>query len=470
MTKNEFAELHSILKRALDTNLRLKHFCYYVGDCTRDVILNRPINNIEIVVMQPHGGIDLANHITKFYKCHEKGVNPLISEIHGMASFTLEKEFPKLKGVTISCSMTKRPSMGSDNGLKKVFEYGGIRTDAEMRDLTINAIYANLQTCQYLDVLGNGLNDIAEHKLHTCIDPNIAFRESPLKIMKTIRFASELGWGIPKTVWMNICRHADKVGKVDPLLIQGEFDKILVSDFADEGIRKLCNSDVMQAVIPDFELLKKIPHGKDCMETVFDHSLNVMMKTEPITAHRLSGLLHDVGKVFSYGQNVFGKTHFHDHEKKGAEIAKEILGIMGYSELMIEKVTKAVEMHGKFKNAVIPSKHAIRRFIKDVGSEDLHLCFDVINADNNSQGINKTRHNQVENIVKRMERLKEEEDKSKIHIPINGKDIMEKFGIRKGPIIGKALDVLKEHAAISPKMSKEEAYEIVEEVVKQNSY
>lgn len=468
ITQQEFKALHDILKTALDTNTRLKQYCYYVGGCTRDMILHRPINNIDITVLQPHGGIDFANHITKFYNCYEEGVNPLISEEYGIASFNLGKEFPQLRDVTIYSSMTKKICTDTSNGTKKI-AFGGLRSDAEMRDLTINAIYANLQTCQYMDVLGCSFDDINDKRLRTCTDPNILFRDDPLQILRVIRFAAELGWGITKNTWINICRHAAKILKVDTLQIQKEFNNILVSEFADEGIKKLCNSDVMQTIIPDFELLKTIPQSQDHMETVFDHSLSVMMKTLPLVEHRLAGLLHDVGKVIAYNQRFSSKIYFHDHEKKSAETAKDILSLLNYSDEVIESVTKAIEVHGKFKNAAIPSKHAIRRFLKDVGDKHIDICFDVIDANNNSQGIDTSKHSQIDNVMKRIEKIKEKEVKNKIRIPINGKDIMVKYAIKKGPIIGKALNAVKERMSISPKMTKDEAYSIVEEIIEKNN-
>lgn len=463
ITKEEFEALHELLKKALSTDIQLKMSCYYVGGCTRDMILQRPISNVNVAVLTHNGGQRFAELVTKFYKCYEEGVNPIVNENKGTAIFNLGKVYPRLKHINIEASMTR-----CKNVIGGKVQFGGIREDASLRDFTINAIYANIDHPRYLDVIGCSLKDIEDKKIRTCSDALSSFSEDPLKILRAIRFSSQLGWGLPKNTWLGICKNIDKLSKIDVIDVQKEFNKIITSDFAEEGIRKLYHSDAMHWVIPDFDLLKGLKQGKTHNQDVFDHSLTVMSKTQPILEHRLAGLLHDVGKVATYQKNLFDEIHFYQHEKVGAETTKMILEFLRYPDELINKVSKAVELHMKFKNASIPSKHAIRRFIKDAGEENLDICLDVIDADNNSHAPKHCKKDQVENVRKRIEKIKDEERGSKILLPINGKDIMKKFKIKKGPQIGNALALLKEHSAISPKMTKEEAFSIIEEALAKN--
>lgn len=222
----------------------------------------------------------------------------------------------------------------------------------------------------------------------------------------------------------------------------------------------------MTYIMPEIVMMKGMGQSKQHNQDVLEHSLSVMSKTKPILVNRMAGLLHDVGKILTYDRDVFGKVHFKNHETVGAEAASGMLRFLEYPEELIDKVEKAIKLHMRFKNANLPSKHSLRKFLGEA-KDDVELCLDVINADNNSHlpYYNKPKQvNDIKNMITRLKK-KDEEEENKIKLPVNGKELMEKFNLNKGPIIGQMLKILNEHINISPKMTKEEAFSIISEAI-----
>jgi tRNA nucleotidyltransferase (CCA-adding enzyme) len=174
-------------------------------------------------------------------------------------------------------------------------------------------------------------------------------------------------------------------------------------------------------------------------------------------------LLHDIAKP-ECKSTVNGVIHFFSHEYRGATIATEILKRMKYSNLETKSIITAIKNHMRFKQSGnhCPSNKAIRKFVSEIGSDQLDIVLDVINADNNSHDEQFNYPDQTDLIRLKIAELSEKEKMTdKIILPINGNDIMEHFNMKKGPKIGEYLDLIKEKYLDNPSISKEECFEII---------
>jgi putative nucleotidyltransferase with HDIG domain len=195
--------------------------------------------------------------------------------------------------------------------------------------------------------------------------------------------------------------------------------------------------------------------------------MSVLHRVQPILTHRLAALFHDVAKPQTRCV-VNGKIHFFSHEYRGASIVTEILKEMKYSNSVIDAVVLGVKNHMRFKqnDNKCPSDKVIRKFMDDMGNNDnMALVLDVINADNASHAIGYCMLDQVNQILNKIVELKDKENDVKAQLPINGNDIMEKFGLKKGPRIGYLLDVAKDAYFENPNITKEECFKEIEKVI-----
>lgn len=467
MTFQEFKTIHEFLSSQIKGS-EFEDCSFYVGGCVRDVILDRPIKDIDICVAKPNGGIEFAEFLTKKLGIYEEGKNPIIFPQFGTAKFRLKSALPNFGTVEIECVQTRKEAYRDSESRKPETCFGTIKEDALRRDLTINAFYCKISDAITYDVTTLGNEDIVNKKLRTPSDPDIAFKDDALRILRVIRFSATLGWGIESKTWLGMCKNAHRLVTISKERIQEEFNKIITAPYASEGIRKLYWCGAMKYFIPEFELLKGLTQGKFHNEDAFDHSLTVMEKMQPNVINRLAGLFHDIAKPSTKTHGYTGIVHFTRHETEGALLLEDILGDLKYSSATIKAVVSAVKNHMRFKQTTVPSTHAIRKFANEVPENYIDLCLELIDADNNSHAPKYCLPNQVDKIRKRLEKLSETETTLKVKLPIDGKDIMHTFNIKKGPRIGAALRLLTEYYYISPKMSKEEALKVIERAIAKN--
>ena len=469
ITFEEFKAIHQLLASHIkDSEFANKVF--YVGGCVRDMILNNPIKGIDICVQMPNGGIRLAEFLTKKLDIYHLGSNPISYPQFGIACFRIRNAIPQLGDVVISLAQSsKLPYKGNES--KKLEErFGTIQEDALIRDLTINTAYMNMCNGETLAILDTTGDDLRNRTLRAVSTPSIMYKNDPLRILRTIRIASEIGGGIEAHTWGGMCANAYLIESIsNKLFIRDEFDKILVSNGASDGIRRLYLCGAMNTLIPEFEGLHGLKQGKEHVEDAFDHSLSVMSKMQPIVVNRLSGLLHDIGKATTRSFGYGGAVHFYNHEIEGAKTAEMMLTWLGYDKETIRQVSLAISHHMRFKNSSIPSNQSLRKFSNEMTSdEDLDLCLELIDADNTSHATKYCKVGQVDRIKKRLQKIADKEASSNISLPLNGKEIMEILGIKKGPKVGAAIRLLEEYYSISPKMTKEDAIQVLKYGIDKN--
>ncbi len=317
-----------------------------------------------------------------------------------------------------------------------------LEDDLARRDFTINAM-AMTPEGTIIDPFG-GRSDLTGRYLRAVGSAEERFKEDPLRMLRAIRFACQLGFDIERDSYAAIIHRAKTMGKVSWERRAEEMTKILLSARPAEGLRLLHNSYLLDQLIP--ELLPMIGlqqrgdyHHKD----VWRHTLQVVENTDADLTLRWAAVLHDIAKPNTKSVED-GEVHFFGHEVLGAEIARQVLLRFRYSTELVERVTKLVRLHQRINLYESDwTVGAVRRFVREAG-EELPLLFALSRADITSQRAAKVaaRMTLVRDLEERVQRLREEEETEKIKSPLDGNELMAIFQKPPGPWIGQVKDRL----------------------------
>ncbi len=428
---------------------------FLVGGCVRDMFLGRPIKDIDIVVDLPDGGTVFANFITARTGCYKANSNPVVFSKYGTAKFQILTD-DVCKDLDIECVHTRKEYYNNESRNPKV-DFGTLEQDMARRDLTINAMYYNITTGKLYDSSErSGMQDINDKTIRTTSDPDKIYDEDPLRMLRTIRFATSLGWGIEKDTWLGIIKNAPRINIISKERIKDELSKILLCEKPSIGIRRLLASGLLREIIPDIYYEYEAREPKNNLITTFDHTMDVLDEVQPILEHRLAALFHDVGentaKFYSKGTNPSSFS---------ASVAEFDLKELLFPNSVIDAVSKAIKYHNYFSNesdTVTPKDSKIRRFLNDTGDYDA-ITLDLMEANNRHSATNK-KENQVFLILKRMKEMEELDKAKNVKLPLNGNDIMQKFNI-KGKKVGEMLSLLKENYFENPDITREECFKII---------
>lgn len=459
---NKFTDCLHEIQRAIK-NTKWENHVFLVGGGVRDTIMGYLIKDIDLVVDIENGGIDFAEWITKEYGCFNSETNPHIFPKFGTASFNLRSCYD-LANINIDVVHTRKEQYHEKDGRKPETAFGTIVEDALRRDLTINALYLNISNFELIDPTNQGLRDIKEHILKTPSDPTVVFNDDPLRMLRVIRFASRYGWPIEDKTWLGIVKNAYKIETISQERITDEINKILVSPCVGHGLRELYRSGLMRMILPSIFKLVGLEQNEYHVDDAFEHTISVVEKVKPNKLHRVGALFHDIGKADTKTVS-FGKTHFYNHQYKGAQMIKEILKDMKYSNNEINAIECVVRNHMRFKDYKdrCPSNKVIRRFISEIDEEYRDLVLDVIDADNNSHAKKYCFPNQIRLIREKLQSMQDEKNKPlEFKIPINGKDVMKKFKLKSSPLIGDLLNIAKEAWIDDETLTINEVYQILE--------
>jgi len=243
LAKLQFEKIEKLIYNAISGSAFEGHV-YLVGGVVRDAILNRPTNDIDIVVDLPNGGIRLANFL------YEKRLSshPIIFNRFGTAMIQIDHQDLEL--------VMTRKEFYSNNSRKPQVEAGTLANDAIRRDFTINAFYRKVNCSEILDLTGKGLNDLEGKLLRTTNDPELVFAEDPLRMLRAGRFAAQLGFQIEPTAWQAIQKLYSRLQHISTERIRDELNKILLSANPKLGFQLLKNSHLLTFILPD---LAKLP-------------------------------------------------------------------------------------------------------------------------------------------------------------------------------------------------------------------
>lgn len=433
--------------------------CYLIGGYVRDLFLNRPTNDVDVMVVG--NGIETARALsTRLGREHQ----PAIYQNFGTAQV-------KWHGIEIEFVGARRESYDR-NSRKPIVEDGTLEDDLNRRDFTINALGICLNADHFGELVDHfeGLYDLEDGIIRTPLDPDITFSDDPLRMMRCIRFATQLNFFIDDETFDALERNKERIKIISAERIIAELNKIMLSPIPSKGLIDLERCGLLELILPEITALE----GRETKagishKDIFYHTLqvvdNVAQRSDSLWL-RWAALLHDVGKPITKAFSPTLGWTFHNHNLVGAKLVNRIFKRMKLpTDERMKYVKKLVELH--MRPIVIADEEvtdsAVRRLLFDAGNDidDLMtLCESDITSRNE---IRKQRFLNNFNTVR--QKLKDIEEKDRIRNfqpPVDGEEIMRIFELTPCREVGTLKSSIKD-AILDGKIPNEHdaAYEFM---------
>lgn len=414
---------------------------YVVGGYVRDLILGLHSKDIDFVTVG--SGIELARKVAESYG---KGSHLATFANFGTAQVTipgLELEF-----------VGARKESYSRQSRNPIVEDGTLIDDLNRRDFTINAMALCINADRFGELvdLFDGLGDIRRKIIRTPLDPDTTFSDDPLRMLRAVRFATRLGFSIAPDTFKSIKKNASRLEIISRERINDELMKIMATATPSVGLRILDMAGLLPYVLPELLDLKGVEtrEGKGHKDN-FEHTLQVLDNVAAASDDvwlRMAALLHDIAKPACKRWDPRLGWTFHAHNIVGEKMVGRIFRKMKMPlNDRMKFVAKMVGMHMRPQNVAEEgvTDSAVRRLITDAG-EDIDALMTLCEADITSKNPEKVKR-QIEGfkaLRKRMEEVQAADDYRNWKNPVNGREIMERFGLPPGPEIAEIKDAVKE--------------------------
>lgn len=437
---------------------------FVVGGYVRDLLLKRESKDIDFVCVG--SGIELAEKVAAALGPKVK-VN--VFKNFGTAQISMDD-------LDIEFVGARKESYRTESR-KPIVEDGTLDDDQKRRDFTINAMAICLNEKQFGELVDpfNGQADLKNKLIKTPLDPAITFSDDPLRMMRAIRFASQLNFDIDADTFQAITDQKDRIKIVSQERITDELNKIILSRVPSYGFKLLFQSGLLKEFFPEMVLLQGVEYvGGNAHKDNFYHTLQVLDNVAKVSDDlwlRWSAILHDIAKPQTKRYDKVHGFTFHGHEDKGARM---VPGIFRRLKLpmndRMEFVQKLVRMHLRpipLSREVTDS--AIRRLLFEAG-DDIDALMKLCRADITSKNNDK-----VNRFLKNFDRVEEKmaEVESKDHIrnfqpPVTGDEIIAMFNIPPGRVIGEIKERIKE-AILEGEIrnNREEALQLLHKIAKE---
>lgn len=313
--------------------------------------------------------------------------------------------------------------------------------DLARRDFTINAIAEDAATGELIDPFGGRL-DLDVGLIRAVGNPDERFVEDPLRLLRAVRFAAQLGFNLDDETRAAIRRHAAELRHISRERILDEMNKLLLAPYAGRGIQLLSDLGLLGEFLPEVEEMRKTTQGKRSKD-VFEHTVRVVERARPDLVLRWAALLHDVGKPRTIVQTE-NEIHFPGHEVVGERLSYDILTHLRADHHLAERVARLAGMHMRANQYEDEwSDGAVRRLVRETGP-DLDLLLELSTADVTSYKAVKIKAavDRVRRLRERIRKLEEEAEAAKISSPLDGNELMALFGGKPGPWIKEVKDYL----------------------------
>lgn len=441
-----FAEVihkHFILKKLAELTQQSHIASYIVGGFVRDLLLDRPCKDIDIVCLGDGNGIELAK---KLGESVEENTQVSIFKNFGTAHINVGDWDVEFVGA-------RRESYQRDSR-KPIVENGTLEDDQNRRDFTINALAISLNAADFGELIDpfDGLRDLKQKMIRTPLAPDVTFSDDPLRMMRAIRFATQLGFDIEPDSFDAIRRMKDRIGIISQERVIEELNKVVLSPLPSYGFKLLYHSELLPHIFPELVALQGVEtqDGKGHKDN-FYHTLQVL---DNVSKHsgdlwlRWAALLHDIAKPATKRFDSRVGWTFHGHEDLGARMVPHIFRRMKLP--MNEKmrfVQKLVRLHLRpialVKETITDS--ALRRLLFDAG-EDLEALMMLCRADITSKNHEKVKKH-IQNFDKVEQKLHEVEERDRMRnfqSVITGEVIMETFGLSPSREVGEIKTIVRE--------------------------
>jgi poly(A) polymerase len=337
-----------------------------------------------------------------------------------------------------------------------------IQTDLSRRDFTINAMAVRLPDGEFVDPF-EGVKDLAAKRLDTPLDPEIAFTDDPLRMLRAARFVSQLGVTPAPRVVEAITRMRERLRIVSSERIRDELDKVLVGESAGAGLAFVVDSGLADEFLPELPALRLEQDPVHRHKDVLRHTFAVVERLEPDPVLRLAGLLHDIGKPSTREITTDGVS-FHHHEVVGARMAEQRLRALRYPNAVVEDVRTLVELHLRFHGYGDGwTDAAVRRYVRDAGPL-LDKLNQLTRADCTTRDPRRAERFAMlqDELEERIARLAEQENLEAMRPPLDGRQVMDRLGLEPGPVVGEALAFMMEIRMERGEIREDEAYELLD--------
>lgn len=431
---------HKIFHAISETADELGLETYVIGGFVRDILLERPSKDIDIVCIG--SGIQLAQQLANNLRVKT------VSVFKNFGTAML-----KYNGWEVEFVGARKESYQRDSR-KPIVEDGTLEDDQNRRDFTINAMAICLNKKRFGELIDpfEGLNDLKKKTLRTPLDPRVTYSDDPLRMMRAIRFASQLGFEIEKESLQAISQEKKRIEIVSQERVTDELNKIICSPLPSRGFKMLYNTGLLHLIFSEMTDL----YGVDIRNGLahkdnFYHTLQVLDNLSENTDDlwlRWAAILHDIAKPAT---KRFEKNHgwtFHGHEDKGARMVPAIFKKLKLPlDAKMKYVQKLVKLHLRpialVKETVTDS--AVRRLLFEAG-DDIDDLMLLCSADITTKN-EKRQRRYAKNFELVQQKLKEVEEKDQLRNwqpPVSGEMIMEYFNIKPSKEVGLIKNAIRE--------------------------
>ena len=431
-----------------------------VGGPVRDAFLGRPVTDLDFTTnARPDDILRVIEPIAQTHWDIGREFGTIGARIHG-------------EQVEIT---TYRADTYDGHSRKPVVAFGDtIEGDLNRRDFTVNALALALPQMQLVDPTG-GFDDLLKGELRTPIEPEVSFGDDPLRMLRAVRFTSQLGFQLEVSAFEAIGAMAKRILDISAERVRDELFKLMATDSPRAGLELLVETGLAELVLPELPALQLEHDAAHQHKDVYEHSIKVLENAIALESERFeadseaphpdlelrwSALLHDIGKPKTREFGPGGVVTFHGHDWVGAKLARKRLLALRVDNDTVKHVARLVELHMRLYNYELAgwTDSAVRRFTRDANGQ-LDQLLMLIRADITTRNRRKSDRLQfaIDDLERRIAELREQEELDAIRPDLDGDEIMRILNIGPSREVGEARNFLLELRLDEGQLGPEEA-------------